>query len=488
MKKINHLFVLLCSPALFAQNGVTFDKKISYKIEVDQSADMDEDYKKNLSSAYYNHFLAKNDASVGILNFGYSSNIGNYYDGSDANYLIQNNQITSLFSNGISGKITYQVSTTTPIIDTDYDLVKLDRKGNFNGFSCNYYSVVKSDRSVESDNNVCLCIDETNKVNNLSNVILNTKIKGLIIAVEPSSSVNDFKIIIDKVENANLKLDLDIEKIKKEIATYEIERNAADTIDYNEDIPVIAEGDIENNMYSDPLMTYDYNDGSEISYDDLNFITPIYSSTANALYRAKEYNADGDIDRKQIVTFYKKEFKSLVKNLTSSKLITKDQKKSLNNYYKNQLEKIEAFKPNQPNDFGYDYDVTAAAVDSIATDYAYAADFYNKYESTYKDIKVSDISLAYDILEDDTFKEFAPNYCDQLKEKVPNFQSKELKLHVYNYAGQICDLYLYNNGGNVDYFTTINEMRASLLAIEKLRSNLSQSDQKLLLEFLKNLD
>src|SRR5690606_6607950 len=101
---------------------------------------------------------------------------------------------------------------------------------------------------------------------------------------------------------------------------------------------------------------------------------------------------------------------------------------------------------------------------------------------------LDEVSLAYDILEAESLKENAPDYCEGLKNKIPAFQNTELQKHVYNLTGQICDLYLYNNGGYVDYTGTINSMRKSYLEIEKLRDSLSKKDQKLLLEFLKSLD
>jgi hypothetical protein len=112
---------------------------------------------------------------------------------------------------------------------------------------------------------------------------------------------------------------------------------------------------------------------------------------------------------------------------------------------------------------------------------------FREYESVYKSLDVDDVSLAYSDL-DEEYKKSAPKYCEDLFDKLPDFKNKSLKNHVYNYIGQLCDLYLYENGGNVDYFTTIDSMRKSLLEIEKMRSSLSKKDSELLLQFINSLD
>src|SRR5690606_2182159 len=176
-------------------------------------------------------------------------------------------------------------------------------------------------------------------------------------------------------------------------------------------------------------------------------------------------------------------------------MITADQKKELDKFFKTQNEKIKNYVPNQPVHYtettvgdwtATDFDAAWAVADTVA--YAEVYDYYTKYQSNYNNINVDEISLAYDILHDDSLKQYAPDYCDNLKSKITNFQNESLSKHVYNLTGQICDLYLYNNGGYVDYFGTINSMRKSYLEIEKLRNSLSQKDQKLLLEFIKILD
>ena len=170
-------------------------------------------------------------------------------------------------------------------------------------------------------------------------------------------------------------------------------------------------------------------------------------------------------------------------------MITPDQKKELEKFFKAENNKIKNYVPNQTVDYAETAVVDAVAVPDDAA-YAEPYDYYTKYQSDYKDITINEIELAYDIdvKDNEQIKQYAPDYCDNLKSKIPNFQNRSLSAHVHNLTGQICDLYLYNNGGNVGYFETINSMRKSYLEIEKLRSTLSQKDQKLLLEFIKNLD
>ena len=488
MKKIVCLALSLTAFAGFAQNNksVEFTKKLSYKIEMSEDS-YNEFTEAEYSNINYDHYLDKNNKES-LLSFYYNDTAAASYGGSESNFFVSKNWMVPLSVSGISKAVNYTPYGAFKILNEGQSVTKLDRKGTIGGTNCQYYAILRDIDNKESYD-YCFCIDESNKINNAESIFPDSKLKGLILSVEYNTE-SSYKLVYKSSQNVSLKLDIDSDKISADIEEYQksvVEEYPVDAAAVAVD-SVSAYGDY-GSVYSDPLYTYNY-DGSELQdYSLYSYITPIYSVTTSALYNTKEYGGEGTLNRDQVASFYKKESKSLVKNLKSAKMITADQKKELEKFFKEQNEKIKNYVPNQPIDYAATDVAEAYAVADTAA-YAEDYDYYTKYESSYKNETIDEIVLAYDIdvKDNEKIKEYAPDYCDNLKSKIPNFQNKSLSTHVHNLTGQICDLYLYNNGGNVGYFETINSMRKSYLEIEKLRSTLSQKDQKLLLEFIKNLD
>lgn len=488
MKKIVCLALSLTAFVGFAQNNksVEFTKKLSYKIEMSEDS-YNEFTEAEYSNINYDHYLDKNNKES-LLSFYYNDTAAASYGGSESNFFVSKNWMVPLSVSGISKAVNYTPYGAFKILNEGQSVTKLDRKGTIGGTNCQYYAILRDIDNKESYD-YCFCIDESNKINNAESIFPDSKLKGLILSVEYNTE-SSYKLVYKSSQNVSLKLDIDSDKLSTDIEEYQkslVEEYPVETAEVAVD-SVSAYGDY-GSVYSDPLYTYNY-DGSELQdYSLYSYITPIYSVTTNALYNTKEYGGEGTLNRDQVASFYKKESKSLVKNLKSAKMITADQKKELEKFFKEQNEKIKNYVPNQPIDYAATDVAEAYAVADTAA-YAEDYDYYTKYESSYKNETIDEIELAYDIdvKDNEKIKEYAPDYCDNLKSKIPNFQNKSLSTHIYNLTGQICDLYLYNNGGNVGYFETINSMRKSYLEIEKLRSSLSQKDQKLLLEFIKNLD
>lgn len=488
MKKIMCFAVLAFTTAAFAQNKtVEFVKKYKYQIEVLDAGKGIYD-QGEYDKVAYDHYVSKNNKE-GLLSFYYTENAVNAYSG-ESNFYMKNNWIIPITVNGLSKTTSYTEYSASNVIDEGSSLTKLDRKGVINGLSCQYYAIL-NDAANKDSYTYCFCIDESNKQNNAESIFPESKVKGLVLSLETSDPY--YRLVYKSSETANVKLDLDGDKIIADIKTYK-ENEATDYATAVDSVATYPYGEGAENIYADPLYSYTNGNGELTDYNLYNYFSPIYSITSTALYNTKEYSTEGTIKRENLAKFFEKESKSLVKNLASSKVIDANQKKELQKFFKEQVKSVKEYKPGKVSE-----DYATAAV--VATDYATAADdatyatdsydYYTKYQSAYNDIKVEDkISLAYDLdtENNDAVKQYAPDYCDDLQKKIPNFQSKELKKHVHNLTGQICDLYLYNNGGNVDYFGTINQMRKSYLEIEKLRSSLSQKDQKSLLEFLKSLD
>lgn len=490
MKKNVCLAVSLTTFAGFAQNSksVEFTQKLSYKIEIPEGTDNDS-YAGDYANVNYDHYLNK-DNKESLLSFYLNDTAAASYGSTESNYFVSNNWMVPLTVSGISQSVNYTPYGAFKILDQDQILSKLDRKATIGGTNCQYYGILKDINNKESYD-YCFCIDESNKINNAEALFPDSKLKGLILLVEYNDE-DSYKLVYKSSQNTSLKLDIDSDQMATDIEEYqksvESEAYGAYAVDSATVAVNAAYGDY--GIYSDPLYNYSY-DGTDFSdYNLFSYISPIYSVTNSNLYNTKEYvGEEATVKREQIVIFFKKESKSLVKNLKSAKLITSDQKKELDEFFKKQNQKVKDYDPNQ----AVDYAATGveegwAVTDSAA--YVEPYDYYTKYQSNYNDINVADIELAYDIdvKEREEVKKYAPTYCEDLKNKIPSFQNTNLSKHVHNLTGQICDLYLYNNGGNVDYFGTINSMRKSYLEIEKLRSTLSQKDQKLLLEFIKILD
>ena len=115
------------------------------------------------------------------------------------------------------------------------------------------------------------------------------------------------------------------------------------------------------------------------------------------------------------------------------------------------------------------------------------ADYYDPYTSTYKTTDISKIDLAIDNPDVQDFMKVAPEHCKNLKAKIPTFTDKDLGNLVYNYAGQVCDLYIYQSG-SVALSGTIDAMRKSILEINNKYDKLKKEDKDKLTTFLNSLD
>lgn len=105
------------------------------------------------------------------------------------------------------------------------------------------------------------------------------------------------------------------------------------------------------------------------------------------------------------------------------------------------------------------------------------ADYYDPYESTYKTDDISVIDLAINNPDVKEYLKIAPKHCTDLKTKIPTFSDKDLGNLVYNYAGQVCDLYIYNSG-SVGLPETVNALRKSVLEINNKTDKLTKKTKK----------
>lgn len=133
---------------------------------------------------------------------------------------------------------------------------------------------------------------------------------------------------------------------------------------------------------------------------------------------------------------------------------------------------------------------------NIETDYANVDsasgtqyDWIPNYQSTYKTDPKASEGLAIDNPSNAELYSKIPAYCKDLKSNIPSFDHKELGKHLYNYAGQVCDMYLTQTEYNsVDEKITMDEIRREVLYLLEIKEKLNQSDQKKLDHYLNNLD
>ncbi|UOU98579.1 hypothetical protein MUU74_01090 [Chryseobacterium daecheongense] len=138
-------------------------------------------------------------------------------------------------------------------------------------------------------------------------------------------------------------------------------------------------------------------------------------------------------------------------------------------------------------------DSAAVAVDSVAAVAdPYAYDNYYAipdYVSEYKKAQDEDGSLAITNIPNENLWKGLPKHCKNFEKDLPEFKNKDLKKHLKNYVGQMCDMYLTQSGShNVGIKLTLDEIRREVLYLNEVHDQLDESDQKKLKNYLKNLD
>lgn len=111
------------------------------------------------------------------------------------------------------------------------------------------------------------------------------------------------------------------------------------------------------------------------------------------------------------------------------------------------------------------------------------------YVSEYQKNNSEDGSLAIANLPNETLWKGLPKHCKNLEKDIPAFNNKELKGHLKNYVGQVCDMYLTQTTNHtVGIKITLDEIRREVLYLSEIQDKLDPSDKKKLNTYLKNLD
>lgn len=231
---------------------------------------------------------------------------------------------------------------------------------------------------------------------------------------------------------------------------------------------------------------------------------PVLSSIFNSLesYRKVDFNISGLLLKMGPEKNYNEEHLVLESITDNKDFVLVDYNKLLASNQKVK-DSIAAERKKWEKLYASDSAAAAAAVDSAtvsvdaAADAAAAADttfvdsYYQipDYVSKYKKADPEMAQLAIDNPEIKKLFNGIPKHCVNIEKELPVFENKDIRKHLKNYVGQICDMYLtQSEANNVDEKGTIDEIRREVLYLINIKDKLSQKDKKKLDQYLENLD
>lgn len=480
MKKLFYSLFALCSLTLSAQEKTySFDKKVSYNIKIPNEYLLIDTKDLNM-----NLYISK-DAILG-------NSDGNYYfDGFTTNaFLATNNKFFDVTVNSLENNLQIKTPTYYDGVYDDYyqpysdnffgkigKITHLNTTETFNGFTCHNYQVEITENDSTKVNT--FCIDHTSKINNAKLMLPNQNINGLIVKYIDSDANG---LYIKKIADSNIKVTFDeaksIEKYNQVLADnkkeYENYLSSADSIVNPTDDYVF------DNSYYDPINLYSNYATSE-SENVNNVFNTIASFTYYVVQQDANYDGDKDFDRSKAIKTSEESTKQIVRQFKKNGLINKSEAKELNNLFNEYFNDAKNFKFEQVSQLATDsFDETDTSVANVATD-------FSSYSSEYKKLDLNDISLAIDQPEIEIFLQSAPKHCKDLKNNIPSFSDNKLFNLVYNYTGQVCDLYIYNSG-YVALESTIDAIRKSVLELNNSYESMTKEDKEKLKRFLNSLD
>ena len=493
MKKIVYSILALCSLTAFGQEKTfSFDKKITYKVN------LPEEYKELVSIQNDNFQFVMYLSKEAVLGTAENTqNFLNYYSTGNTffreSFLITDHKYFDVTANTLENNLSIKLPSYYEGIDEEEikpyqdhyfsnitNVVNLNKTSTINGYTCNNYEVISKKDDFETTTSIC--VDEKNSIDNISFLLSKQNIKGLLVNLTTNDEAT-FGFTVDKIGKANAKLTFDqakeIEKFAEKLEkskTYYEDLYANTVVDstytaYNTD-----------NRYEDPIINFYTYQTSE--NDNVNqLFSTIAGLNYNLVYTDADYDGNPDLERSTALTTAEGSTNQLIKQFKKNKLANKGEVKELNNLFKTYFEDAKNFKLTEVSTA---YDDAPDVVDS-AYEAVDIADYYDPYTSTYKTTDISVIDLAIDNPNVQSYLKIAPAHCKDLKTKIPAFTDKELGNLVYNYAGQICDLYIYQSG-SVGLTETIDAMRKSVLEITNKFDKLKKEDKDKLTTFFNSLD
>ncbi|WP_291098476.1 MULTISPECIES: hypothetical protein [unclassified Empedobacter] len=442
---------------------------------------------------FFINYLSK-EAILGTFegnNYLYQTDVTNSFN--HESFLTLNNRLYNVFANSLENDLKIKIPYYYEGIDEKnllpYDdeffpevlsIKSMNSTQTINGYKCNDYEI--ESKAFEEVKKSTICIDEKNAINNVAIMFPQTKLKGLLIRYD----AGDFNgLTIQNIANSNVKVTFDE---KKEIESFTNElakkKQEYENMMSSVDTAYAAEAAYSpDNRYEDPIVNY-YNYQTSESDNVNSLFGTVASLNYSLIYNDSDYDGNPDIERSKALAAAQGSTNQLVKQFKKNKLANKSEVKELNNLFKTYFDDAKKFKLTEVST---DYDEAAVAVDSVAAMPYDLADYYDPYTSTYKTTDISKIDLAIDNPDVQDFMKVAPEHCKNLKAKIPTFTDKDLGNLVYNYAGQVCDLYIYQSG-SVALSGTIDAMRKSILEINNKYDKLKKEDKDKLTTFLNSLD
>lgn len=479
MKKLFYSLFALSSLTISAQEKTfTFDQKVSYDIKIPEEYQLFID-PTGLNLNFYvgkDALLGNSDDPTGYTRFetdGFFTTAHKFYD-------VEINSLENLLR--IKAPAYYgEEETYQPYTDYFFGkinrLTRLNTSETFNGYTCSHFEIDLVENDDVKKN--FICIDEKNPINNAQFLIPNQQINGLIVKYTDQDSSGMY---IRSTSKSAVKVLFDE---KKSIQNYQDKLNKLKA-DYAEGIvmdtaSVNVDEAYADYQFDDPIFSYSNYATSE--HENVNKIFNILASFAYAIVQNDDnYDGEKDFERSKALKTSEESTKQAIKQFKNNGLVNKSEAKELNNLFKTFYKDAKEFKPVQHVDANY-----AAEDVSFAEDFIINPEDFETYVSAYKNLDLDMVSLAID---DPSLKNYlsnAPDYCQNITQNLPNFSDKHLKNLVYNYAGQVCDLYIYTSG-HVDLPSTIDAVRKSVLEINSTYESLSDDDKKKLKTYLDSLD
>ncbi|QTV06157.1 hypothetical protein [Faecalibacter bovis] len=488
MKNLFCSLLTLCSFTLLAQeNTYTFNQKLVYDFNVSDE----------LSAMYPIDDVLENKLSIYIGNeslLGHSDNDFLFEGFNSSAFLITKDHYYDVKLNSLENQISIKTPTIYDYSELkDYKpynelyfsntnkLINLNRTEKVNGYTCNNYELIES--NTESVKTI-YCIDEKNAINNASFLLPKQSIKGLIVKIGDSN--NSSSLILNRIEQSNLKVHFDEKKSIKEyedkiVKLKELYKSLydTDTISQADELPYQYESD---NRYEDPLYNYFTIPTSE--NDKVNtFFNSMAPLALTVITLDVDYDGDYDFDRAKAIKTSEESTRKTIQSYKKNGLITKDEAKELNKYFKQYFDQAKSFKFEKYTETLQNNEVTSDTIDAAV----YALDETLDYQTNYKNTSLKDVQLAIDEEDSKLYLNIAPSHCKDLKNRIPDFSNIDLKAIVYNYTGQICDLYIYQTGV-VDLTSTVDAIRKSVWELNKNYDSYKKEDKEKLIKFFDSLD
>ncbi|GEM_PF-1956533 len=489
--------ILLCN---FLNAQETFNFK--YKLDYEFPAVNEREKPFEFASHYIPEKYADNSKNS-LLSMYFTMMGGfTFLDGNTA-IQIQNSDLDNNYVISKSGSDYYGSDKTVQKIYDQAIFKNFEREPlSIMGFSCNHYQLFITLDGQEEDTRMVFCVDETNEIDNMSFLFPKQEgkqIKGLILAVgSPEESASE-RIYLSKINKINSTIKFDLQK---ELMAYNELKDSIEKMYAESPIISAAPTDAEAIESPNPVDSYydaylnqpkfcDYSEFYNLKFEGENSYS-IASNYMSNLCSYTYYLKKGEEEKYK--NFVLKEIKGMKKNLIKSGLMPK---KDAAMFYEFLKKDIENLKMSSDVTSSYAAEETVEAASSYATD-AFSEENYEEgiyvsnYESSYKTVTPDNSSFAITSLGENpksVYWKGIPNYCKNIDSVIPKFSNSELSEHAKNYAGQICDMYLGEfEGTSVWYKGTLDAIRAEQLYFINQAENISKKDQKLLNEFLNNLD